>query len=133
MRRSTVIEPVHIVIVVCLYATEAPAHRVTVKASYARTKQGLRVGNITHRQVLFHLADQAWMSTQLASTRTLNSAREKGQIHAMFSGVRTHFMSCSALVPNVQILHVCGCFQPTPYTITPGAPRPPARESGDML
>jgi hypothetical protein len=70
MRRSAVIEPVHIVIVVCLFVNEAPARRATVRASYARTNQDLRVGNITHRQVLFHLPDQVLMSTQLASPRT---------------------------------------------------------------
>jgi hypothetical protein len=70
MRRSAVIEPVYIVIVVCLYATEVPARPVTVRASYARTKQDLRVGNITHRRVLFHLPEQALMTTQPASPRT---------------------------------------------------------------
>jgi hypothetical protein len=58
MRRSAVIEPVHTDMVVCLHATEVPARHVAVKASYARTKQDLRLGKITHRQVLFHLPDQ---------------------------------------------------------------------------
>ena len=100
MRRPTVIEPVHIVVVsVCLYATEARARRATARASYARIKQDHQVGNITHRQVQFHLPDQARMSP-----RTLC---EKGQIHAMCSGVRTYFTYSSVLAPSKSKVRTC--------------------------
>jgi hypothetical protein len=97
------------------YATEAPARRVIVRASYARTKQDLRVGNITYRQVLFHLPDQAWMSTQPTSPLV-----KKVRSMPCVQGFRTHFMSSSVLVPS----NCVDVFKHTPTMLSESFPVP---------